>query len=180
MSSYLWNTQYSRGEWDYLEELAEQHRYVIISSYISSKHPKSSVLDIGSGTGILLKFINPARYAYTGIDISPIALKHIRYQQPNVTTICSKIEDFSPTPERKFDVIVFNEVLYYLKKPSDQIDKYRQFLSPNGLLIISMWRPPFHDVVRRKFFQSIWDEINLRFNQKTKLLNESDHVYIGN
>ncbi len=173
----IWNTQYVQGKWDYLEELPEQHRYAIISSYIYSQCSKGSILDVGSGTGILLKFIDLTRYKYTGIDISPIALEHTNYQQPGVAAICSRVEEFSPQQSNSFQVIIFNEILYYLKGPCSEISRYCQFLSPNGLLIVSMYHPPANKPEGAKFVQSIWEEIRLHLNQQ---LEEIDHTFLCN
>ena len=45
------------------------------------------------------------------------------------------------TSER-FDIIVLNEVLYYIDHPELALERYEGFLASDGVLIISMYRVP--------------------------------------
>ncbi|MBK6914256.1 MAG: methyltransferase domain-containing protein [Ignavibacteriales bacterium] len=49
------------------------------------------------------------------------------------------LEISSYEPDQRFDMIVFNESLYYFDKPIEVIKKYKNFLSKDGKIIISMW-----------------------------------------
>jgi trans-aconitate methyltransferase len=51
-----------------------------------------------------------------------------RFRQGDVTTF---------VPEEKFDVIVFNEVLYYLERPLETVRRYTPFLSDGGIFVAS-------------------------------------------
>ena len=40
--------------------------------------------------------------------------------------------------DERFDVIVFNQSLYYLSEPAALLVKYQKLLTPNGRIIVSM------------------------------------------
>jgi 2-polyprenyl-3-methyl-5-hydroxy-6-metoxy-1,4-benzoquinol methylase len=42
-------------------------------------------------------------------------------------------------PPHPFDIIVFNEILYYFPDPHEQLRRYQRYLAPQGLFIISMF-----------------------------------------
>jgi SAM-dependent methyltransferase len=45
-------------------------------------------------------------------------------------------------PGEQFDIIVLNEVLYYMPEAEAVLERYESFLAPGGVLIISMYRVP--------------------------------------
>jgi SAM-dependent methyltransferase len=42
-------------------------------------------------------------------------------------------------PKNKFDVIIFNEVIYYLDDPLKELERYSEFLTKDGFFIISIY-----------------------------------------
>ena len=73
---------------------------------------------------------------YTGVDVSHKALAIARVRHPG-TFICSGAEGFRI--DKKFDVILFSEILYYLEDPLEQLARYRELLSNEGSMIVSIW-----------------------------------------
>jgi 2-polyprenyl-3-methyl-5-hydroxy-6-metoxy-1,4-benzoquinol methylase len=109
--------------------------------------PPVRVLDIGCSGGSLAGAIDGLSH-YTGTDVSDYAVAHAKRAAPfpsrgrggaTIEFIAADLRDF-PLNERRWDVIVFNEVLYYLPVPEalDQIGRYAQALRPSGILCISM------------------------------------------
>jgi len=49
--------------------------------------------------------------------------------------ICADAERYAP--EDTYDVIVFNECLYYFHKPLEAVDRYVTRLAPQGIVIVS-------------------------------------------
>lgn len=132
-----WEQQYTRGDWDHLS--SEVPRYGVLCSYMKHLGHPISLLDIGCGEGLILRFCDREWLVkYTGLDISQTALDRIKTLLPADRLICSTLEEFST--DQKFDVILFNEVLYYTTDPESHLKKFRNFLNPNGLFLISTWK----------------------------------------
>jgi 2-polyprenyl-3-methyl-5-hydroxy-6-metoxy-1,4-benzoquinol methylase len=126
------------------------------SAFFETKPLK--VLDVGCGEGILLDFIRKDRpIQYVGVDISAKAIEIANSKRAKSSStddemyfIQSSAYSFKPEERRfkdmkienelhipiKYDVIVFNEVLYYLRH-KEIMKLYRSFLEPHGVVIIS-------------------------------------------
>lgn len=134
--------------------------------------PKTDILDIGCGEGILLDFLRKHRNtSYIGVDISSKAIEIATKKYAELITssqqsqsqqrsssnnemalrlvkfMKSRAENFNPqetqdvstsTIPAKYDVIVFNEMLYYGDHLS-LLKKYKALLKPHGIVIISVF-----------------------------------------
>lgn len=138
-SKQTWEQEFKDNKWDYLSDINQLSRYSIIVGYFNFWFEDGSILDLGCGQGLLLHRLNGINYKlYVGLDVSEEAVK----RAANIATnkdkfVCSEISSYEP--DQKFDMIVFNESLYYLGKPIEVIKKYKNFLSKDGKIIISMW-----------------------------------------
>ena len=92
---------------------------------------------------------------YTGIDVSQKALAIARNRHPG-EFICSDAESFRI--DRQFDVILFNETLYYFEDPLKQLARYREFLSDEGSMVVSIWLPNSEHPNRERHLRLI-DEV---------------------
>lgn len=149
-----WDRQYATGTWGYLRNNQQMVRYAIIEAWRLCFSPRGSVLDLGCGEGILLRSIpHEAGINYTGVDLSGTAIKlasmHIRHPEKE-SFIQGDLNCFIPPNETKFDLIIFNEVLYYCGDIERSIMRYRKFLNPRGLFIASVNHP------KRK----TWEKVN--------------------
>jgi 2-polyprenyl-3-methyl-5-hydroxy-6-metoxy-1,4-benzoquinol methylase len=137
-----WDMEYEAGKWKTrFEELTEMPRYAVIAGYSMTINPAASVLDIGCGAGHLWSWLRQeSQHRYLGVDISGVAIQQARqralssraeFRVGNATTF---------TPDDRFDVIVFNEVLYYLTQPELALQRYENFLTPKGVFVVSMCR----------------------------------------
>ena len=135
----VWEAQYAGAKWAYLADLEEQTRYDVIAGYIQLLKPGGSILDVGCGNGLLLGNLKVGDYSrYAGIDISQTAIDqaaasaHSRawFMQADAQTY---------VPAERFDVIVFNEVLYYLNNPLREVERYESALNRHGLFITSLY-----------------------------------------
>lgn len=132
-----WNQQYTNSEWAYMANLPELGRYSIIAGYCQFLKPAGSVLDIGCGTGLLAQRL-AAGTPYIGIDLSEAAVTQAdQLHLVNATFIAADANCYEPS--QTFDIIVFNESLWYLKNPGDQVKRYQRFLTPGGYFVVSMW-----------------------------------------
>jgi 2-polyprenyl-3-methyl-5-hydroxy-6-metoxy-1,4-benzoquinol methylase len=147
----IWDDEYGSGRWSYLKGLGELGRYSIIVGYCGFFKPGGTVLDVGCGEGILQQKLALSGYRrYLGIDLSETALAKATPRVDARTEFrLGNIEAF--TPEGKFDIIVFNEMLYYCADPAAAIRRLAGCLEPGGVMIASIYTAR----VRRNALQ-IW------------------------
>lgn len=135
-----WEAQYRGGHWDRLRSLDELAHYSVIAGYCRYLKPGGIVLDIGCGEGILLKMLGADVYShYVGIDLASEAISRAA-AEPNSKAILICADASTYVPELAFDVIVFNEVLYYFEKPLETVNRYTHYLVADGILLVSMYR----------------------------------------
>jgi 2-polyprenyl-3-methyl-5-hydroxy-6-metoxy-1,4-benzoquinol methylase len=135
----IWESQYLSNKWKYMEQLDELARYSIIVGYMAYIKPQGAILDVGCGEGILFERYRPYGYSkYLGIDISEIAINRLsKHQDKNTVFIRTDAEAFRPA--ELYDVIVFNESLYYFHEPLIAFERYSHALKQGGILIISTY-----------------------------------------
>jgi len=139
LSRAKWEQQFRQGVWDVLKSVAEVPRYGAICAYLKYLDRPISLLDVGCGEGLILKFCDREwLHHYSGLDISQEALNKITTLLPGDNLICSSVEEFST--EQRFDVILFNEVLYYTTDPYSQLVKFKKYLNPGGFFLVSTFK----------------------------------------
>ena len=108
----------------------------------------------GCASGALFRTPGGEAYSYTGVDISAVAIEDGRRQSPNADLHVAALEDFQPA--HSFDVIVFNEVLYYLDidMAAAQVTRYAEHLDPGGTILVSMKSDPKSGAVFRALLVS--------------------------
>ncbi len=170
ISENKWNREWREGRWEYLEIVpAERARISIIGSVLipGYTHSNASVLDVGCGEGAVADFLNPGRRAhFVGIDISSEAIGHAQTKRGSpMTFIVSAAHAYEP--DRKFDAIVFSEVLYYVNY-AKILMQYEQYLHPAGVFIISI----FYQRNYPKHFESIFGFARERYDQLDEMYFE--------
>jgi 2-polyprenyl-3-methyl-5-hydroxy-6-metoxy-1,4-benzoquinol methylase len=139
-----WNRQYAASTWNYLANLEQVPRYAIIEGWRSRLKPGGSVLDLGCGEGTLLEHIRPAgSVTYIGVDLAQVAIASAAAKIRDASRerfVCADFRSFETPAGSAFDVIVFNEVLYYVADPVAVVRRYRKALAPGGLIIVSVFR----------------------------------------
>ena len=133
-----WDERWSKPEFYSEFPIAELAHYSVLAGYLKKLKPGGSLLDVGCGAGVFLDHLHDDYSAYVGIDFP----KAIERAQPRVNSrvsfAASDLREYTPT--RKFDAIVFNEVLYYVDDPVAEIRRYAAFLEPDGVFLASMHR----------------------------------------
>jgi 2-polyprenyl-3-methyl-5-hydroxy-6-metoxy-1,4-benzoquinol methylase len=150
-----WDAQWQHGHWNHLVSEDELPRYAVIAGYIKAISPPPAVLDVGCGDGRLLAVLGGDSVCrYHGIDISGEAVVRGRARYGDHVTF--EAADLTAwTSGSRFDVVVMNEVLYYIDDPLMTVERYQSLLERRGMMIISMFR---HGNTR-----PIWRRLRRRF-----------------
>ncbi|WP_380784343.1 class I SAM-dependent methyltransferase [Sphingomonas sp. R86520] len=134
-----WDREYASGHWRYLAGLPEMARMAVIVGYAAAAgSPNPVILDVGCGEGTLLKALRDLPYrTYRGIDLSPVAIERARASAGPRDSFEAVGADVL-TPDEAPDIIIFNEVLYYLKDVEQLVSRYLSMLGPEGIAIVSV------------------------------------------
>ena len=137
-----WNNE--SGDWQGLRNEGQASRYREIVKLIARHAPNGKVLDVGCGEGVILNYLDLLTIAqYTGIEPSSTAISNVHLERPQDSLVCCTIEQYRPE-WNAWNVILFNEVLYYLEDPRAMIDKFTPALAPRGVMIISIFQKDQH------------------------------------
>ncbi|RAR75470.1 class I SAM-dependent methyltransferase [Flavobacterium aciduliphilum] len=164
-----WNYKYSIGKWDFMDE--ENLRYSKIVDLIKGCEFKNlKILDLGCGYGSLNKYLKGVNYEFIlGVDLSSNAISRAKKESfINSKFIVSDIQQF--TPEEKFDIIIFNEVLYYLDDQMKILRRYSKYLNDGGYFIFSFYG------IREDLIQEISEEYQLK---RKEVVKQSEKVFWG-
>jgi 2-polyprenyl-3-methyl-5-hydroxy-6-metoxy-1,4-benzoquinol methylase len=134
ISKSLWEEQYGSGHWDFLRSLGELGRFSVLAGYLHELKPQGALLDIGCGEGLLYKRLLSQPSLYLGLDISAAAIDKARTIGAG-PFLCADAEQF--VANDTYDVIVFNECLYYFNDPVETVGRYASALRPDGIMIVS-------------------------------------------
>jgi SAM-dependent methyltransferase len=145
-SDEQWHDAYDAGRLDFYANLDELGRYSLVVGYISwagAEHfgRPPTVLDIGCGTGLLRRRLEGVPISgYLGVDLSDAAIRSAeseRYRDARFLAGNALNLDVG-----RHDIVVLNELLYYLPDPVRYLRDAARTLRPDGLYVISMWRHP--------------------------------------
>jgi 2-polyprenyl-6-hydroxyphenyl methylase/3-demethylubiquinone-9 3-methyltransferase len=133
------NYQYSKGGWEWLGRLDEQGHQSIMANYFTFLKRGGSILDMGSGEGILNDSIGKNNYSYyVGVDLSDQAAKIGQEKRGDEKTFFYQGNMDEYVPQRKFDVIAINEALYFSKNKLGLLKRLENYLEKDGFFIVSM------------------------------------------
>jgi SAM-dependent methyltransferase len=117
--------------------------------------PRSSVLDVGCGEAVLWEYL-PKGMRYFGIEPSAKAGESARERCGRDCIINCTGEDFD-AGERRWDCVVFNEVLYYSRRPLALLDKYSKLVKLGGIIIVSIYQKPESLIKGRLMYWLDWN-----------------------
>jgi trans-aconitate methyltransferase len=146
-----WDDAYRADDFARLHGLREAPRYGIIAGWLRHLVPDDGhVLDAGCGEGALFRHVLRDRpgVSYTGFDLSAVALEKARAvigadQMPRVRLLQGGLADFTPPdPSRdRFHAIVLTEVLSYSRESVSWLPRYRDWLAPDGVMVVTLQHP---------------------------------------
>jgi SAM-dependent methyltransferase len=134
-----WDAEYGDGRWAYMGKQHETGRYWALIGHMSSFGRGGEYLDVGCGDGVLFERFKPLGYQrYVGVDISDVAIEKLRLHNDDRTNF-NQADAEVYEPAGRFDVIIFNESLYYLRAPVRSLERYARSLKPGGCIIVSTY-----------------------------------------
>ncbi|MGB5157996.1 class I SAM-dependent methyltransferase [Desulfobacterium sp. N47] len=139
-----------------------------ISLLLNKISPGSSVLEFGASTGYMTRFM--AEELKCEVSIVEIDAKAGKLaSQYSVNALFGDIENYEWEIEyngKKFDYILFADVLEHLKYPSQVLKKAAVFLNPGGRIIISIPNAGYNGILA-----DLW--MNRFHYRETGLLDDS-------
>jgi 2-polyprenyl-3-methyl-5-hydroxy-6-metoxy-1,4-benzoquinol methylase len=148
--SVAWDGEYKESQ------IAESPRYAVIADIVNrfaEKHDRAiKVIDGGCGEGYLLRFLDRSKIRYIGVDMDEPALSSVPLN-PGDSVHMAPIDDFwdfRPGAPVGIDVIVLNEVLYYLDDPVACMNRYMPIVENGGLMVISIHLKPLRDELKSR------------------------------
>jgi SAM-dependent methyltransferase len=155
--SNRWESEYRAGRWAYLKGLQEAARYGVVAAHLRHTMPPGALLDVGCGEAILAGYLARDRVTrYVGVDISQAALDLAQLPRDWGRLVCRPLEDYAPDSGERFTAIIFNEVLFFTDQPGTMLERYRAWLAPDGVLIVSMYQTPRPESGARRSVEAVW------------------------
>ena len=106
----------------------------------NNDNKSGTVLDIGCGRGRLGLEIERLGFRVTGIDDSSVACQTARSRLSEVIEL--SLMDFAKVEQilaqRRFDWLMMADVLEHLPYPEKALEFYKQYLAPDGRLMLSL------------------------------------------
>lgn len=138
-----WNKQYKSGRWESLKSDLEAKRYHQILDFMKQYAPANpSILDIGCGDGVLNRHIDDYNFEYfLGVDFSKVSIEKAK-EENFVKAEFVAMDAIKFKPSRQYDVIVFNEVFYYIPDSEKKrvLNLMLDHLNEQGIVIASIFR----------------------------------------
>lgn len=128
----------TQEEIDYLFNKIKEIEFV--SNAHQSNDAKKSMLDVGCGEGWSLNYFHKAGWDVKGLDFSIFGLKNFNdhltdyFVEGNIYHNLDKIIEKG----EKHDLILLNHVLEHVIDPVNLLEKLKQTLSENGLLVVQV------------------------------------------
>ena len=144
--------------------------------------PRGTVLDLACGTGRVANRLIDIGFAYTGVDISPLAIDEARNTCPRGEFFVGDIISFSP--ERRYDLVLALHVFVHLVEDADweeALDVVASSLQPDGLFLL---RDPLPEVRERVnvhvLTRSRAEYESALFARGLQFTDEGSHELLGN
>lgn len=114
-----------------------------------------NILDVGCSAGYLGEYLRTLGHHVTGLDITPEAIDVAKTFLNEA--YCMKIEDFlDQHPDRRFDVVIFGDVLEHVTNAEEVLIKTATALKPGGKVVASIPNVA-HVAVRAMLLGGRWD-----------------------
>jgi 2-polyprenyl-3-methyl-5-hydroxy-6-metoxy-1,4-benzoquinol methylase len=129
---------YRADRWPSMRTFADSGRYGEIVEWIRRLAPEGPVLDVGAGDGLLWEAMTGLHAEYLGVDIAAetMARMQAKYGGPRCRFVTGDATTY--VPERAYQIIVLNDMLYFLDEPVRHARRLAGYLAAGGTLIVAM------------------------------------------
>lgn len=163
-----WDYQYEQGEWDSLT--TESARLEAVIGIVRSGYQTPAILEIGCGKAVMLRQMPAGSFrTFTGIDLSQVAINGARlFESQMVHFVHADMHSF--IPDHTYDVIAFNESLYYSREPTAVFARYLPYLNEGGCIIVSAFQ--------NKYTAKLWPALARKWQATiTQTVTEGKHAW---
>ena len=103
--------------------------------------PGENILDVGCGTGQLLKALSDAvpDARLAGADPSPEMLEVARKRLGETVPLKQSHAESLPFSNETFDVVVSTNAFHYFRNPLGALEEMARVLPPNGRIVLTDW-----------------------------------------
>lgn len=141
----FWEKSYGSGYWSFLNNKDQRPRHYAVSGLIKDYFQENfSILEVGCGYAPIVPLLSPCEFSYLGIDLSAEVVKICEERKGNgaVSFLSGRFEERNF--EKKFDVVLASEVLYYypVTEIPFVVKKLLSCLSERGILVVTMNKNP--------------------------------------
>lgn len=147
--NYISHNKKSKSVFDRLYKLTRMFtirwKHDLLTKYIPEK--KSSVLDLGCGTGHFLKYLKKKGVPVQGVE--PSATARLIAAENTGSAIHASLDTVTST----FDAITAWHVLEHVPSPNETLKKLHRLLNQNGTVFIAVPNPGSYDA---KKYQEYW------------------------
>ena len=147
---YISHTDAKRNLFEKVYHLVRSYAIKNKISLINSLSDKGTFLDIGCGTGDVLKAAQDNGWTITGIEPNEKA-RIIANSKTNNNVF--DISELNKLPDHSFDVISLWHVLEHLPDLEEHVSLFKRLLKPNGKLIIAV---PNHKSYDADYYKEYW------------------------
>lgn len=147
---YISHTDAKRNLFEKVYHLVRSYAIKNKISLINSLSDKGTFLDIGCGTGDVLKAAQNNGWKITGIEPNENA-RAIANSKTNNSVF--DISELNKLPDHSFDVISLWHVLEHLPNLEEYVSLFKRLLKPNGKLIIAV---PNHKSYDASYYKEFW------------------------
>lgn len=134
------------GKYDYYKKKNYYYYDNIKHSLKSIIKPESTILEVGTGTGEIINFLNPAKGI--GIDISDQMIRISREKYINKRNLKFLVKNLENSPMGgKFKYVLLIDVIEHLKNPLHLLRNIKRNMDDDSFLIISMINPLWEPIL---------------------------------
>jgi len=143
------------GEWDSLRQLYVDEKQVeqALLRFVGNR-PIDAMLDIGTGTGSMLKLFASLTRRAIGIDNNHamLAVARANLERHNITHAQLRVGEATALPFEKahFDLVTLHQLLHFLGEPQTALREAARILRPYGRLIVVDFAPHTHEFLREE------------------------------
>ena len=134
-----WNYSFDKNRSEKLKHGDEVARQQIAADFCEKYKTDAKVLEVGCGEGVFAELMKKQPYTYfEGSDISDLAIKNCQiYADKKTFFAAGDMNTYLPN-KTPFDIIVINEAIYYAPNPTKLLQRYKTFMNPDGIFVISI------------------------------------------